>query len=417
MAAEQVRLTYIDTIRGSRHLYYNQHKFRLNKNSGERTYWKCVNSQCRAYVVTVDDTLQVAEQMQHNHAAAPFIVHVDAFRAKLIDRAKTETTPIPQIYGDEISNLRKNHDAMPDGLLAEVPHFSAIKTMLYRQRHKTLPRLPKTRQEINLEGEWTRTEGGDVFLRRVEGREPILLFTTDRNLELLCEADVVFSDGTFSTAPKLFDQLYTFHAESQGHMLPLVYSLLPNRTEDTYVRTLQYIQETCHDLGFHFAPRTFQMDFERSAHNAVRTVLPTTRLRGCFFHYTQCIWPRTQKVGLASEYTENDGVQKVVRRASALPMLPLDKVEDVWVETIADSSQDDKVTLLMDYVTNTWIEGPWNPGMWNHFGNGNYRTNNYLEGWHHKINQVAKKSHPNIFEVVGLLKREQLSVASTGSKT
>ena len=96
--------------------------------------------------------------------------------------AKTETTPIPQIYGDGISNLRKNHDAMPDGLLAEVPHFSAINTMLYRQRHKTLPRLPKTRQEINMEGEWTRTEGGDVFLRRVEGREPILLFTTDRNL-------------------------------------------------------------------------------------------------------------------------------------------------------------------------------------------------------------------------------------------
>ena len=126
---------------------------------------------------------------------------------------------------------------------------------------------------------------------------------------------MVFSDVTFSTSPKLFDQLYTFHAES----------LLPNRTEDTYVRTLQYIQETCHDLGFHFAPRTFQLDFERSAHNAVRTVLPTTRLRGCFFHYTQCIWRRTQKVGLASEYTENYGVQKVVRRASALPMLPLDK--------------------------------------------------------------------------------------------
>ena len=272
----------------------------------------------------------------------------DTFRTKLIDRAKTETTQIPRIYGDEISNLRKNHDAMPDGLLAEVPHFSAIKTMLYRQRHKTLPRLPKTRQEINLEGEWTRTDGGDVFLRHVEGREPILLFTTDRNLEL-CEADVVFSDGTFSTAPKL--------------MLPLVYSLLPNRTEDTYVRTLQYTQETCHDLGFHFAPRTFQMGFARSVHNAVRTVLPTTRLRGCFFHYTQCIWRRTKKVGLVSEYSENHGVQKVVRRASALPMLPLDKVEDVWAETIVDSPQDDKVTLLMDYVPNTWIEGPCNPEM------------------------------------------------------
>ena len=149
-------------------------------------------------------------------------------------------------------------------------------------------------------------------------------------------------------------------------------------------------------------------------------------MKGCFFHYTQCIWRHTQKVGLASEYTENDRFQKVVRHASALPMLPLDKVEDVWAETIADSPQDDKVTLLMDYVTNTWIEGPCNPEMWNHFGNGNHRTNNHLEGWHHKINQVAKKSHPNISgrlaETRTVVSGSETSsatwpLASTGTKT
>ena len=64
----------------------------------------------------------------------------------------------------------------------------------------------------------------------------------------------------------------------------------------------------------------------------------------------------------------------------------------------------------MDYVTNTWIEGPWNPEMWNHFGNDNHWTNNHLEGWHYKINQIAKKNHPNILEVIGLLKREQSAV-------
>ncbi|XP_041372706.1 uncharacterized protein LOC121385978 [Gigantopelta aegis] len=362
-------------------------------------------SQCRAYVVTVDNMLQIADQIQHNHTAVPFIKHVDMFKAKLMDRAKMETTPIPKIYADEISNLRKNHNIVPDGLLAEIPHFSAIKTILYRQQHKSLPRLSQTRQDINL-GEWTCTEGGDPFVHRVEGGDLILIFTTDKNLEL-CDADVVLSDGTFSSAPKLFNQLYTIHAESQGHMFPLVYSLIPNRTEDTYVRTFQYLQEACHDLGFHLNPRTFQMDFERSAHNAVQTVFPTTQLRGCFFHYTQCIWRRTQKVGLATEYSENDEIQKVVRRASTLPMVPLDKIEDVWADTIADSPQGAQVTQLMDYVTNTWIEGPLSPEMWNHFGNDSHRTNNHLEGWYHKINKIVQKGHLNIFEVVGLLKREQ----------
>ena len=100
----------------------------------------------------------------------------------------------------------------------------------------------------------------------------------------------------------------------------------------------------------------------------------------------------------------------MVRRASALPIVPLDKVEDVWADTIADSPLGDKVTLLMDYVTNASIEGPRNPEMWNHFGNDNHRTNNHLEGWHHKINHTAKKSHPKIVELIGLLKCEQSAV-------
>jgi hypothetical protein len=63
--------------------------------------------------------------------------------------------------------IRRNHEVVPDGLLEEKPPFTAIKTIMYRQRHKTLPRLPKTRHELDLQDEWTRTEGGDAWLHRV----------------------------------------------------------------------------------------------------------------------------------------------------------------------------------------------------------------------------------------------------------
>ena len=42
--------------------------------------------------------IQMVEQMQHNHAAASFIKEVDAFKAKLSDRVKTEKTQVPKIY-------------------------------------------------------------------------------------------------------------------------------------------------------------------------------------------------------------------------------------------------------------------------------------------------------------------------------
>ncbi|XP_067676243.1 uncharacterized protein [Haliotis asinina] len=113
---------------------------------------------------------------------------------------------------------------------------------------------------------------------------------------------------------------------------------------------------------------------------------------------------RPTKVGLSVKYSEDPEVKKLVRRAAALPVVPLDKVEDVWAETVGDNPGGEKVMRLMDYVTTTWIEGPWSPTMWNHFGNDGHRTNNNLEGFHHKINRVAAKKHPNIYEVVGLLK-------------
>ena len=70
----------------------------------------------------------MTEQMYHKHAEVSFIKHVDAFRAKPIHRAKTEITSISKIYDNEISSLTNNHDVLPDGLFAELPHCADIKT-------------------------------------------------------------------------------------------------------------------------------------------------------------------------------------------------------------------------------------------------------------------------------------------------
>lgn len=138
-----------------------------------------------------------------------------------------------------------------------------------------------------------------------------------------------------------------------------------------------------------------------------RFMMTSSAIWGCFFHFAQCIWRRTQKCGLATDYSSNVEVRKFVRRTAALPLVPLDMVEDVWLDIIADSPQHDKVTDLMDYVTSTWNEDNWSPAMWNHFGNEGHRTNNNLEGLHHKLNKVVMKAHLNIFEIVRVLEREQ----------
>ena len=47
--------------------------------------------------------------------------------------------------------------------------------------------------------------------------------------------------------------------------------------------------------------------------------------------------------------------------------------------------------------------------MWNHADNEGPAINNHLEGWHARLNRLAKKSHPNIYEVIEIFQREEAS--------
>ena len=44
-------------------------------------------------------------------------------------------------------------------------------------------------------------------------------------------------DGTFKASPQIFEQLYSIHATYRGHVVPVVYALLPDKL-NRYVRRL-----------------------------------------------------------------------------------------------------------------------------------------------------------------------------------
>lgn len=54
----------------------------------------------------------------------------------------------------------------------------------------------------------------DTFLKR--GKDRVLVFASDKQLELLFDSEVIFMDGTFSTTPDCFDQVYLIHAQKFG---------------------------------------------------------------------------------------------------------------------------------------------------------------------------------------------------------
>ena len=93
-----------------------------------------------------------------------------------------------------------------------------------------------------------------------------------------------FGDGTFKVCRQIFFQIYTIHAQINGRILSWIYALLPNKTEEIYIRLFREVEQHVAN-----SPTNILMDFERAALNSVRQVYPNTELKGCFYHFSSNI--------------------------------------------------------------------------------------------------------------------------------
>jgi len=119
-----------------------------------------------------------------------------------------------------------------------------------------------------------------------------------------------------------------------------------------------HIKDLPREQNILLQPHTVFIDYENAKNYAATTVFPGMIIKGCFFHYTQCIWRKTQKCGLQTYYKENDDITKLVRRAVVLSLVPQNEVEDVWFNALQDIGDADNVpdtTTFTDYVTEHWV--------------------------------------------------------------
>lgn len=210
-----------------------------------------------------------------------------------------------------------------------------------------LPPVPTTKPEIQLEMTFRQTTSGEPFLQAEEGDiNKILIFSTLENINYLCNADRIYCDGTLYTAPHVFDSIFTIHAFVGSTMFPLVFTLLPKREKDTYIRLFNHLRQIFRRHNQILSPTSVSLDFECASRNAVVETFPTAELKGCLFHYCKVIWKKTQECGLERDYKDLQEVNILVRRAAALPVLPLDKVEDYWLHILENARDREDCTKL-----------------------------------------------------------------------
>ena len=418
----------LDKIKSQRNADQIVHKngiFRFERtNSGGTTYWKCIEydrQSCRCRIHTEGSSYNrrvIKEVGQHNHIPNKTEVDVRKFKNKVKEVAKTTQVIPHQIVAAECVGLSDHARAL-------LPSVNQIKRNIrnYRKTNDVPNASPVNRTELIIPFQYTQiTEGNNniPFLLFDSGpsEDRILIFSTWRNLQLMSNSQHWFADGTFKTTPSLFDQLYTIHGIKYNNVIPLVFILMPNRDEQTYLRVFNELSILQPNLN----PASIMTDFERAAINAFHTTFPNATQRGCFFHFTQCVWRRIQDCGLSGRYINDEEFAHQIKMLTSLSFVPEADVIRTFEQLIFTDffmENQDEIADFIDYIEDNWIGRQRGAtrrpprfalSLWNCYSgvlDGLPKTNNSVEGWHKEFSSLIAATHPTIWKFIDELKKQQ----------
>jgi len=317
---------------------------------------------------------------------------------------REEDTPVHSIYND---TMRPLVDAGYE-FVTEIPTFARVKSSFYciRKRLRWSVCDRKTVEEIEIPADLVALRDGTSFIvmdATVDKTSRIIIFASLPGKSALKKYSEFFVVGTVKTYSQQFTQLYTFHIDlsssfHERNAFPIVFALLSDKKQHTYHRLFEEMK----NIGWN--PQSVHLDFEIAAINALQTIFPQVELRGCHFHFTQCLWRKIQDVGLASVYKKNEDVRMHVRKCGAMAYLPLDKIDDAWLTIQSNAPDDEKLAEFNDYFVENWLDSATiSKEMWN-CNHEKHRTNNIAEGWNHKLKTLVGRSHPSIWVLIEKLK-------------
>lgn len=279
--------------------------------------------------------------------------------------------------------------------------------------------------------QYTKTSPEDdrQFLIYDNGSESnrVLVFSSDIGLQLLAEADTWFMDGTHSTCPTQFQQLFSVRVPLGNSHVSAVYALLPSKLQSTYEECLTSILDTCLQNNQRPNPSTVVIDYEVAIHNAVRSVVsPNIRIQGCFYHLTQSTWRRVQAEGLQSRYADDEETRDSVGMIDGLAFLPIDCVKDGM--SVLQEVVPDHLRGLLEYFDGNYVSGCYRSVLgssgvmrfrrtpprfelqtWNVHDatmSDQHRTNNVCESWNNGFKSLVGHSNPSLWTVIQSLQKD-----------
>ena len=123
------------------------------------------------------------------------------------------------------------------------------------------------------------------------------MYTTRRNIEILCRSATWYLDGTFKVSPTIFTQLFTvlglrkrnrirrdsdpgIEVEEEGVPVPLLYAFLSGKQTNQYSTVLQAVKDAVDQYRIaECVPTRIMCDFEKAIINACEVVFPDIQIK------------------------------------------------------------------------------------------------------------------------------------------
>ena len=347
-------MEFTTTEKGNRKLIHEGYMYVFQKNLANdvtsREWGKGRGGEYKTKI-KLDEVGNFLERIKDDtHVPSEAKCEIAKVRANIKRRA-TETQNPAQVI------LRRELGGISEAAAINLPALHHIRRniRLQKQSNQQLP-SPANREDVpELPLQYQRSYANEQFLIFDSGQgdaDRIFIFGTNQSLQLLSQSQNWFGDGTFKVCPQIFFQIYTIHAQINGRILPCIYALLPNKTEETYTRLFREVEQHVAN-----SPTDILMDFERAALNSVGQVYPNTEFKGCFYHFSSNIWKHIQNLGLQNHYQDDENFALWLRMLSALAFVPPNDVIR-YFELLIDEIRNnfnDECDDLMDYFEDTYI--------------------------------------------------------------
>ena len=239
--------------------------------------------------------------------------------------------------------------------------------------------------------------------------EKYIIFTSSFQIKLLPKCTQIFIDGTFKCCPKEYYQIVNisgFLPDING-LMPIFMIPLTGKSEFLYNEILKEVKNIIENSSVKIEniPNRFMLDFEVALQKSVKKNFQNSIIDGCYFHYTKLLWEKAKKLSLCTK-KDIKYTKIVIFILKLMPYLPENEKLDLF-KNLEDffGKNEEKYNKLFKYYEKKWLNNDYlNYADLTELEYSN-RTNNYLESFHHLLNQTLKVYHPKLSYLIEKYKK------------